>query len=274
MSRTTASFSDFDSNPSGVPDHSLPTIAESTDSDLAKDKDNRRLSLTRAFSHGTFGDPVRRWSGSASSAPSGSQHKQSSRPSAVGRVDERPCSDRYDEDSETNSSGRKPRPLSMSSAYASGYSGTAFPQSQALRLPFGTIDAPGHSHSPTFIRPSHRTPYTEQAITADLLRKSAISDIRIVPRSRPTDSNFEYKSGRVPAVTYKTSEGMETRKDRISDDIYRNDSAMNPTACQSQSRKMAKLDQVLGEGAEIARTLMELERRATGNEVSQLSSTS
>ena len=75
MSDTTASFSEFGLNSSYVPDHSLPTISEATDSALSRVKDNQPLPLVRAFSHGTFGDPPRPWTGSASSGSSSSNQK-------------------------------------------------------------------------------------------------------------------------------------------------------------------------------------------------------
>lgn len=82
------------------------------------------------------------------------------------------------------------------------------------------------------------TPETDQAIQAHLIRSSSINSSRIVPRPHVATNT-------PPSKGTPLSGGVAERS-------------------KSLSRGQSKLDKVLGQGAETARVILEIERRAEG----------
>jgi hypothetical protein len=136
--------------------------------------------------------------------------------------------------------------MSMSSATDSTFSGQAHTGSaERVHVDRSNISA-AMFPSPTPKRPAHKLPESTADITAHLLKASGRNESRIVPRLSPARL----------APTVGTPIG-----DKVSEEAWpggRDEDSQGPPA----RAKINKLDQVLGEGAETARVLMEFDRRA------------
>ena len=154
--------------------------------------------------------------------------------------------------------------MSSASAAASGHPAAV---TDPTHQPFRVQATAGHSPSSPQKRPSHKEPETEQAITAHLLKSSALSDIRIKPRVRPDTS------GRSPSPMVSPPSGGTRLKASVKEESGSADSSEGDLLDSSQTkqsqcvRRMSKLDQVLGDGAETARVLLASERRKLGEAV-------
>ncbi|KAK4685631.1 hypothetical protein P7C73_g4511, partial [Tremellales sp. Uapishka_1] len=220
----------------------------------ADDGPHRRPKIEgRRSSAGTFGGEShngkqRRWSAVASSTSGDNPFIDIPQRPGESFWDE----NEGDEDSRASSAGRRRRPLSMSSA--SSYSNPQHDTAGQVAALRAQTSPAGSFPSPTQKKPSHRAPETDQAITAHLLKSSAQSDLRIIPRQRllpalppslmlsvPPSTGTPLREG----VREEDAEGGSGRK----------------TATPTHGRKGSKLDQLLGQGAEVARVQLELGRR-------------
>ncbi|KAL7422428.1 hypothetical protein Q5752_003076 [Cryptotrichosporon argae] len=202
--------------------------------------------VAKRSSHGTFGRPARRWS----AAPSSASGRDGENPFADACDGRRPASD--DEAESPRRPGRKPRPVSLSSA--STGSGAPDPPLVAL----AHTSSAGHFPSPTMRKPTHNSPETDSAIDTHLLRSSSLDAARIVPRARALPPGLAPKTAPPSSGTPLRAGGVKEEATDSSGSDFGGPRVVPNTA---HARKNSKLDQVLGDGAETARVLLEFERR-------------
>lgn len=244
--RSTGQFSDFSP---ALPETLSPQVNMSHPPTTARPEAKRRESTNSA---GTFGSRQRRWSAVQSIAST------STPPTDFGPqvTPEDDTTQADDGDSKSGSTASRPkvrRPLSMSSASDSTFSGAPYHTGERVHIGRSSVPAATFP-SPTLRRPAHKTPESEAEITAHLLKASGKNESRIVPRLLPPFSPAK------PGPTVGTPIYEEVREES-------SNYGDSEDGKRRERRKTSKLDQILGEGAETARVLMEFDRRAIGDVV-------
>jgi len=263
MSRTTFAFSDF--APSSGRNQSMSSTSERSQQD--EEEEVMRPVPSGRTSYGTFGSHPRRRSAVPSTSTGSDPGGQPTQDEDNVAVSIR--NGRNDEDSQSASSGQRRRPLSMSSTSDSSFSAPASNTSPLLHVV--AISTPAHLPSPTQRRPSHKAPETDQAITSHLLKSSAVNEVRIVPYQRSSPTNLGSAVQLAPPTCGTPLKAGCVKEERsFSDSSESGYGAVRSTKHPQQGMKPSKLDQVLGEGAETARVLMEFDRRAIRDTVKQL----
>lgn len=170
----------------------------------------------------------------------------------------------------TSSRPKARRPVSMSSASDSTFSGAG----QRLaglgistpreRIRVGRSNISGANFpSPTLRRRTHKSPESEAEITAHLMKASGKDDSRIVPRlGEAFQPTILHKSKPPSPTKFAPSVGTPlVGKVREEGSVF-GDSSDEGARTRVTGARTSKLDQILGEGAEKARLVMELEKRA------------
>ena len=221
------------------------------------DDEHRTIEMNRAsaVSTGMFGRP-RRWS-TIGSVKGSSSNRDTIDPFANAReAGESFLSDEEEADTPSLSSGarRRRRHASLSSSSTSGYLGPiAGPVLQAQH-------ANGIFPIPTRKRTSLNQPKSDAAITSHLLKSASLNERRVNPSSGDKPTLAPAITLAPPSLGTPLIGGV--REERGVEDSSDGDVAMMAKKrAQRQGRTMSKVDQVLGQGAQIASEIWETERR-------------
>lgn len=276
--RSTGTFSDFAPSPEKLPRlpeaNATDSTSNSNSNSRAKEGSDETVGTASSSNHhdggkresaGTFGSRQRRWS-EANSGGHGVGGQEESTP----RLGQSFWDDEEEGSSKSPSTGLRRRPRSVSSASDStpsaSVSGAEVSSAQLHRA--NSQAGSGYFPSPTQRKVSHKKPESEREITAHLIKTSARNDLRIVPRSRPPPLGLSLSGGIMspaPPSSGTPLKGGGVRDESIYGDSGESDLGLGggPSLVRVASKRTTgKLDQMLGEGAETARVLMEFERRA------------
>ncbi len=253
MSRTSASFSD---SASTAPPKSMSTTSEGPD----REEEILHSTAKPPSSTGTFGTRPPRSTTGITSAGSGPAKKGQ----AVSFKEAKPVDESYweddEDDSRSASSGRRRRPLSLSSASNTALSGSA------ANRPIRAKTTPGHYAFGTQKRPFHRSAETAQVTPNHLPKASSVNPVHANPLRLPVPSTLSPAHQIAPPNSSTPDKGQNAKDERMYGDS--SESVFPPVISNDRpARTTGKLDQLLDEGAETARVLMELQRRAIGDSV-------